>query len=148
MAYIGDMSLNEIDFILMNIRDKEDDAIYYSVRSKLERARIRAVVEADESTNWFFNQKNIDTPISNLIPSLLTFREKLIDDINFSTVNTGNCIRIINALHRSGCKTLGDILDKTPFEIMKLRNLGYVSQNEFAESLWSLQNEMESPPNH
>ena len=63
------------------------------------------------------------------------WRELPIEDLNLS-------MRAYNCLRRGGIKTIGDIMERSPDDLLAIRNLGMKSLLE----IWARLHELLSPP--
>jgi DNA-directed RNA polymerase subunit alpha len=62
-------------------------------------------------------------------------RERSIETLSLS-------VRSYNILRRAGCKTVGDIIDKTTVQLMNMRGMGKHSLNEIMDKLEGIELEI------
>lgn len=140
MSHISGISLKEIEYLLTCISHNQEDPSYNSLAQRLLQAKDRESKKEDVAVYWFFNPQNYSTSISKLVKIPADIKEKSIEEVVYQQpdpkmVNT----RIVHALRRVNCQIIQDLLDKTPSDIMWIRNFGEQSQKQFAALLWSIQ---------
>lgn len=142
MSHINGISLQEIDYLLSCMHHDQENTLYESLKQRLLQAKERELKKEDESIYWFFAPMNTSTPISELVKIPEPIKGKPIEEVVYAKPDPKMVnARIVHALHRVDCQSMQDILDKTPYDLMWIRNFGEQSQKQFAALLWSLQDE-------
>ena len=139
MAFIRNLSLGELDYLVDSLNKNREDPNYHILYPKVEEARQRALLNEESSTKWFFLAKMILSHLWNWSLYRKDIQEKSIHELVELSPDTHINTRISNALHRTGCTSVAELLQKTPYDLRFVRNFGVGSQKYFAELLWNLQ---------
>lgn len=109
MKYAITMGNNSAEVILGGELSIEELEVVKDVLSKMIDSRI---VELKRRVQ---NQLPITADIDSLYPEL--------------------SVRARNVLKRNGCNTIGDVLDKTPTDLQKMRNMGRIAYEEIIQRI-------------
>ncbi|MGE7828859.1 DNA-directed RNA polymerase subunit alpha C-terminal domain-containing protein [Paenibacillus sp. NPDC093718] len=131
--------MGELDYLIDSLNKNNEDPNYHILYPKVEEARQRVLLNEESSTNWFFLAKNDSKPLMELVTLPQHIQEKSIQELVELSPDTHINTRISNALHRMGCTSVAELLQKTPYDLRFVRNFGVGSQKHFAELLWNLQ---------
>ena len=112
------------DKLIMNVYTngslKPEDAMKKGSEILIEHFKIIAKVDDIEDITGVMSAKQEDSKLKKL--------ETSIDDLDFS-------VRAYNCLKRANINTLGDLVEKSELEMMKIRNLGKKSLKEVMDKI-------------
>ena len=112
------------DKLIMNVYTngslKPEDAMKKGSEILIEHFKIIAKVDDIEDITGVMSAKQEDSKLKKL--------ETSIDDLDFS-------VRAYNCLKRANINTLGDLVEKSELEMMKIRNLGKKSLKEVIDKI-------------
>lgn len=112
------------DKLIMNVYTngslKPEDAMKKGSEILIEHFKIIAKVDDIEDITGVMSAKQEDSKLKKL--------ETSIDDLDFS-------VRAYNCLKRANINTLGDLVEKSELEMMKIRNLGQKSLKEVIDKI-------------
>jgi DNA-directed RNA polymerase subunit alpha len=112
------------DKLIMNVYTngslKPEDAMKKGSEILIEHFKIIAKVDDIEDITGVMSAKQEDSKLKKL--------ETSIDDLDFS-------VRAYNCLKRANINTLGDLVEKSELEMMKIRNLGKKSLKEVLDKI-------------
>lgn len=115
------------DKLIMNIYTngslKPEEVMALSAKIIIEHLNIITDLSALADTTGVMSAKQEDSKLKKL--------ETSIDDLDFS-------VRAYNCLKRANVNTLGDLVDKSELEMMKIRNLGKKSLKEVIDKIKDL----------
>ena len=115
------------DKLIMNVYTngslKPEDAMKKGSEILIEHFKIIAKVDDIEDITGVMSAKQEDSKLKKL--------ETSIDDLDFS-------VRAYNCLKRANINTLGDLVEKSELEMMKIRNLGKKSLKEVMDKVKEL----------
>lgn len=114
--------VDELDGVLANIRRAEQNIIGKDSSDKLKV--VGRLVDLEETI------KSIKNDIT--IPTLEITEHTLIEELQREEILS---VRAGNSLRRDGCKTVGDIINHTAYEISIMRNMGKKGADEVIEFL-------------
>nr|WP_072526568.1 DNA-directed RNA polymerase subunit alpha C-terminal domain-containing protein [Mycobacterium tuberculosis] len=141
--------MDQLQLIIEGIKSVKDDPQYKEVKKKIDDALTRAIEEENVETSWLYKSVNEDMRISEILSLPKSLNNQPVAAIVFATEEEGMLNqRIVNALYRRGIEDMKELFEITPYELMRIRNLGLNSINKLAKILWDLSEKEEKKLSH